>query len=618
MVSAPQAVIKIIRNGGTRTPKQIKAQWEYISKDGDVELKRPESAHGANLDQPQWSEASREWAEATGRYAAGQQGPSNIDMTTHIVVSFPPGTNVEDAEGAGREWAERMFRPLEQDNGLDQEDELDHDYEMYHAAHEQPTGQHAAPQNYNFITAFHTDREHPHLHIVVNRRGDAGGWLKISRRHPVLNYTNMRQELVDAAANHNIILDATSRAERGIADPAPTDAELRRRARVPIPIFPRDQTDRSVNSNSEGNLSYALDSAVDYRDFDHSEGDGSSLSSGSDGSDGDGARRGVSRGTAGSVQPDGRTQGIPTEIIINTGNGNAGSQSDTQDDENERKPAARNRDEQSTDRQRLRADAYDDSSDDDDDLPIDDQDYGDGVAKLPRRVHEAHLAEQAKAAQQRERVERNLADAARWRAENAQRQADMSAIAADGSGLVSGRAQAGIEMQGGQDSQAVASTRKRSQAEIEHDNLAVRAGDALETSETSPAAKRSRGGEAQSETDDMVTDSQPGENVSGNQEREPNEARRKRGRQNEEDNQSQDSNMVLDQDDHNQQEQVAPPRQRQRRDVPERTMVLRSDVEREKREREEAAMLLRSGTRVGIDRSSSDRDKRNNDRGPQR
>lgn len=315
MVNAPQAVIKIIRNGGTHTPKEIKAQWDYISKEGTVNLERPESAHGANLERQQWSEESRHWAHLTGRYAPGQAGPSNIDMTTHIVVSFPPGTDPNDAYAAGRSWSERMFRPLDHDN-----DDID-------IGPNAGAGDQFHPvQNYDYVSAFHTDRDHPHMHIVVNRRGSAHGWLKISRRHPVMNYTNMRNVLVDTAAENNIILEATTRAERGVEGQPPTDAELRRRARVPIPIIPRDQRDRSINSNSEGYLSYALDSAVDFRDFDNSEGDGSTISSESAGGGaGGGGRRRTSGGSSGGESPDtsqyvdNRRQGIPAEITIHAG-----------------------------------------------------------------------------------------------------------------------------------------------------------------------------------------------------------------------------------------------------------------------------------------------------------
>jgi type IV secretion system T-DNA border endonuclease VirD2 len=473
MVSAPQAVLKIVRNGGTRTPKQIKAQWKYISKNDDIELKRPESAHGATLAQGQWNEASRQWAEATGRYAAGQQAPSNIDMTTHIVVSFPPGTNANNAEEAGREWAERMFRPL------------DHEDEMDDAALEPTNGQHAAPQNYNYITAFHTDREHPHLHVVVNRRGSDGGWLKISRRHPVMNYDNMRQQLVAAAANHNIALEATSREERGILDPAPTDAELRRRARVPIPIFPRDQTNRSVNDDSEGNLSYALDSVVDYRDFDQSEGDASVLSFGgsggpggngggagggassmdedgssSDGNGGAGQRRAAGQGAGGSGIAAGTAQGIPTEITIQIGNNNADIQVDEEDDENNRKPAAKTPEDLEAARRHQPANVNIDEQFGDDGYFTGDDDYPEGAARMPQYIRKATQDKQSEIARRQARHEQNLADAARWRAENARPLNDNAAQDADGSEVSSGHGQA-VETLGDQGAESGEATRKR-------------------------------------------------------------------------------------------------------------------------------------------------------------
>lgn len=262
MVGTPQAVIKIVRNGGTRTPAQIKNQWEYISKDGTVDLEQPDYAQGAPLTEGQRAERSRDWAEGSGRYTRGQAGPADVDMTTHIVVSFPPGTDQDRAYAASRAWAERMFQ-----HGGDvvDEDMDDDDFNDDEAPYN-------LPQRYNYVSAFHTDREHPHMHIVVNRRGDEGGWLKISRRHPVMNYDNMREVLVETAAEQGIDLEATTRAERGLEGRGMNDAEYRRRERERlIDIRPGNNTNRPLDSDSESEdgLDYSVDSSVDYAAYRH-------------------------------------------------------------------------------------------------------------------------------------------------------------------------------------------------------------------------------------------------------------------------------------------------------------------------------------------------------------
>ncbi len=253
--AAPQAVIKIIRNGGTRSPGQIRNQWRYISKGNSVQLELPDDAQGVILVPEQWTPASKDWAVSTGKYTLGQADPANNDMTTHIVVSFPPGTDPRSAKSASRAWAEKMFRgPLIDANEMDDDPT--------------PTSPpYDVPQRYNYVAAFHTDRDHPHMHIVVNRRGDEGGWQKISKRHPVMNYDTMREKLVEAAAGEGIQLEATTRAERGIDGPNMTDAEYRRQERERrIEINPPNISDRPLNSDSEsdGGTDYDDDSDVHY------------------------------------------------------------------------------------------------------------------------------------------------------------------------------------------------------------------------------------------------------------------------------------------------------------------------------------------------------------------
>ena len=85
---------------------------------------------------------------------------------------------------------------------------------------------------FDYVSMFHTDKDHPHMHFVINRRGmDKGDWLKIAQRHPYFNYDVMREKMVQCAAAHGIVLEATSRASRGIEDRPLNDADFRRRQR---------------------------------------------------------------------------------------------------------------------------------------------------------------------------------------------------------------------------------------------------------------------------------------------------------------------------------------------------------------------------------------------------
>ncbi|MEI8703367.1 MULTISPECIES: relaxase/mobilization nuclease domain-containing protein [unclassified Mesorhizobium] len=215
----PQAIIRIVPRGGARTARQIRDQLNYLSREGTIDLLRSSRHQGVAVPYDRLHEMAHSWAEQTGNYQPGQpEAESNQDLTTHIIVSFPRGTDTNNAHAAGRAWVENIVGSGRQGGTFD------------------------------YITAFHVDRQHPHLHVVVNRRALEGHWLKISRRHPYHNYNNMRAALVDAAYDNGIELDATSRAERGIMERPITYAEFRRRERAgeTVAIRPHPEPDVPV------------------------------------------------------------------------------------------------------------------------------------------------------------------------------------------------------------------------------------------------------------------------------------------------------------------------------------------------------------------------------------
>ena len=197
----PQAVVRIVPRGGARTARQIRDQWKYLSRKDEVQLQRSERHFGIFLTAEQIAETAVSWVEQTGSQGDGVRGGAGRELTTHIVVSFPEGTDLASAFAAGRAWAEELFG----------------------------SGQNGG--SFDYVTACHSDRPHPHVHIVVNRRAFEGHWLKISRRHPLLNYERMRSAMVKVASRYGIDVEATSREERGITERPITYAEYRRRAR---------------------------------------------------------------------------------------------------------------------------------------------------------------------------------------------------------------------------------------------------------------------------------------------------------------------------------------------------------------------------------------------------
>ncbi|MCJ9719966.1 relaxase/mobilization nuclease domain-containing protein [Agrobacterium sp. SHOUNA12C] len=235
-----QAVAHRVINGGCKTPKRIAKQIKYLariglnfsSKDGAEEDSKPavklrlSARYGeAELKPKDIDRFSHSWALQSGIYQPGQsEADSKKELTTHFAVSFPPGTPLDAAEKAGLEWARILFY----------------------------SGRFGA--EWDYFTAFHTDREHPHTHIVVNRRAfppenshvsAMGKWLKIAHRYEPdetlaaekgkefgINYKILRDMQVEAAAKFGILLEATSRKERGLDSPSLTHGQYRQQQKI--------------------------------------------------------------------------------------------------------------------------------------------------------------------------------------------------------------------------------------------------------------------------------------------------------------------------------------------------------------------------------------------------
>ena len=187
----PQAVVKMIRKGGASDVRGLRAQMAYLSRDGAQPLQRSEAMMGIDVDAEQAALLEKDWRMPP-------DGSGRADRTSHFIVSFPQDAPHASAERAGRAWAEEMFG----------------------------SGEYGG-DSYDYYTAFHTDRAHPHMHVVVYRRGlENGEWLKVSQRSD-LNYDRMREVLVDVADREGIELEATTRLARGLHDRPVPDAEYR-------------------------------------------------------------------------------------------------------------------------------------------------------------------------------------------------------------------------------------------------------------------------------------------------------------------------------------------------------------------------------------------------------
>lgn len=216
-----QALVKLIRKGGTQTARGLRDQMKYLNREGEVEVQRSERFFGVAIDDAEQDSLVASW---------GLDSPNStgVDKTSHFVVSFPPGTDRSAAEKAGRDWAEALF-----DSG---------DY----------------GDVFDYYTVQHNDTAHPHMHVVVNRRGvEDGNWLKISKRGPI-DYQVLRDVQVDVAARHGIDLDATPRFARGETDRPHRDAEVKRAEREAREPERPAHTEQTATKAAVAVLSYAI------------------------------------------------------------------------------------------------------------------------------------------------------------------------------------------------------------------------------------------------------------------------------------------------------------------------------------------------------------------------
>ena len=191
------AVLKKIGKGGTANAKELAAQMDYLfSKSASI------FGNGVVLDADAKGLTKDERNEIVGDWVEDWRGSPKNGHTTHLLMSFPSHVRPEKAKLIAEAWAFEMF----------QSGELQDDV-------------------WSYVAALHTDKAHPHVHMVINNRGTLNdSWFFMAKEH-VFNLDVMKERMVAIAAEEGVFLDATSRAERGLLTYGPSRAEIER-ARV--------------------------------------------------------------------------------------------------------------------------------------------------------------------------------------------------------------------------------------------------------------------------------------------------------------------------------------------------------------------------------------------------
>ncbi|MFX4300592.1 relaxase/mobilization nuclease domain-containing protein [Pseudosulfitobacter pseudonitzschiae] len=173
------AVFKAIRGGGTHTKSQLANQLDYLTTKSTHIVDSSGFLDGkAKLEAGDIKDLTERFAK---RWDAGFK--PKLGQTTHMLMSFPVGTRGEDVRDIASDVAERFFQT---DAG-----------------------------HFDYIIAVHEDRDHPHAHLVLNRRSQEGEFFFLGHNHR-FNYDDFRLAMVEEAEKYGVRLEATRRVERGV------------------------------------------------------------------------------------------------------------------------------------------------------------------------------------------------------------------------------------------------------------------------------------------------------------------------------------------------------------------------------------------------------------------
>ncbi len=173
------AVFKAIRGGGTHTKSQLANQLDYLTTKSTHIVDSSGFLDGkTKLEAGDIKDLTERFAK---RWDAGFK--PKLGQTTHMLMSFPIGTRGEDVRDIATDVAERFFQT---DAG-----------------------------HFDYIIAVHEDRDHPHAHLVLNRRSQEGEFFFLGRNHR-FNYDDFRLAMVEEAEKYGVRLEATRRVDRGV------------------------------------------------------------------------------------------------------------------------------------------------------------------------------------------------------------------------------------------------------------------------------------------------------------------------------------------------------------------------------------------------------------------
>ena len=173
----PQVVFKVVTRGGCKGPMGLAAQMDYVLGKADQIIDPSKRFDRESRLPASYTEAMAE------KWASRWKDRTENGHTMHMVASFPRGTDPEKIAEIMRDACHEI---------LDQ-----------------------GRSRFRYIAAVHTDKEHPHAHIIVDRKNAEGEWFYFARDGE-FTYDRFKDAIVEHAATYGVELVNTSKLSRGI------------------------------------------------------------------------------------------------------------------------------------------------------------------------------------------------------------------------------------------------------------------------------------------------------------------------------------------------------------------------------------------------------------------
>lgn len=211
------AILKKIHRGGTHTKAQLGNQLDYLFSKATAVF-----GNMVDHDPDARSLTGEQREEIAAGWEDGWRGDPKNGHTTHLLLSFPADVAPKRALKVAETWAAEMFQ----------------------------SGAHANDE-WSYVAALHTDRAHPHVHVVVNNRGIANGtWFYMAKDHD-FELLAMKERMVEIAAEGGMYLDSSSRLDRGKLTYGPSRAEIENARRDNRAVFEKPLQGRALRDAVE-------------------------------------------------------------------------------------------------------------------------------------------------------------------------------------------------------------------------------------------------------------------------------------------------------------------------------------------------------------------------------